>query len=398
VDGPLLLDVVIGLLLVARTVMGFRTGLLAGSLSLAGVVGGAALGWWAGPHLLGLVSLLDSGRMIRSVTLVVLVLVGIGLGELLLGGLGRSLRGKDRARGLDAFLGGITALLVVCLVSWFTLAAVRPIAPAGFARAIDGSHAYRILDDLVPDRFNKLPSRAVDALTNELPRIFGGEEPLLPIPEPDSDALDSPAVQQAAASIVKVRTDSPNCRTDSTGSGWVVAPGRVVTNAHVVAGSSGVSVAVGGASGVLHQASVVAFDPALDLAVLVAPTLEAPALARAGEELAPGTDAVAAGFPWGGPFSLSQTRVRGVVVESGTDIYGAAGVQREVYSVRGTVRPGNSGGPLLTDDGRVAGTVFAMSAVDPQTGYALTDATTAGWLDAAAVLTEPVPTGACMTR
>ena len=84
--------------------------------------------------------------------------------------------------------------------------------------------------------------------------------------------------------------------------------------------------------------------------------------------------------------------IRGTIIENNTDLYGGPGVAREVYAIRGVVRPGNSGGPLLTADGRVAGTVFAMSALDPQTGYVLTDAATAPLLDAAGALSEPVPT------
>lgn len=396
-DSALLLDVIIAAIVIGRTFVGYRTGFLAGVLGLIGVFGGAALGWWAGPQLLGLLPVLDTTRFVRSVTLIVLVVIGIMVGELLLGGLGRRLRGRDRATGADAFFGAVASFLAIGLVVWFALSAMRPVAPAPLARAIDDSYGYRVLDVAIPDRFNKLPGRAADALVAELPKLFGGQEPQLPIPEPDTDALNTPGVQQAAASIVQVRTDAPDCRTDSSGSGWVVAPGRVITNAHVVAGAAGVTIAVGGWPGITHGATVVGLDPDLDLAVLAVPTLDAPALTRASEQLVPGADAVAAGYPWGGPYTLNQTRVRGVVIENGADIYGEEGIAREVYAVRGTVRPGNSGGPLLSDDGRVAGTVYAMSAIDPQTGYALTDAATAGWLDAAPTLTEPVATGACMT-
>lgn len=397
-DATLLLDVIVVLLVLGRTVLGFRTGFVAGLFGITGVIGGALLGWWAGPQLIELMPVLDTNRLVRSVILILLVGIGIALGEFLLGGLGRRIRGEDRARGADAFFGGVVALVVVCLVVWFALTAVRPVAPSGLAQAIDRSHSYRILDTATPDALNRWPGRAADALASELPKLFGGDEPLLPIPEPDSDSLGTPGVQAAAQSIVQIRTDSPECRSDSAGSGWVVAPERVITNAHVVAGSEAVTVSVGGPAGQALAASVVGYDPVLDLAVLAVPTLTAPALGRAPEQLPAGADAVAAGYPWGGPYTLNQTRVRGVVVENGTSIYGDGVADRQVYAVRGTVRPGNSGGPLLTAEGLVAGTVYAMSALDPQTGYALTDAATGPWLDAAAGLTEAVDTGACMTN
>lgn len=395
-DGGQVLDLVLGLILLGRGLYGLRTGFVAGLFSLVGLLAGGWAGVWAGPQLVALSPALDANRLGRSLGLIGAVILGAVLGELLLGSIGRQLRGGKRARGLDAVGGLISAVLVVAVVAWTLLSAVRPVTPPVLGQAIDQSRVYQVLDQAVPDRFNEFPGRAVDAIVAQLPEVFGGDEPILPIPEPDNDAVNTPQVQQAAASIVQVRTDAPSCATDSAGSGWVVAPQRVVTNAHVVAGSAQVAVSVTG-TGPALAATVVGFDPDLDLAILVVPELAAAPLARA-EPLAAGTDAVAAGFPWGGPYALSATRIRGTVIENGTDIFGEPGVPREVYAIRGVVRPGNSGGPLLTGDGRVAGTVFAMSLVDAQTGYVLTDAATASWLDQASALVDPVPTGGCVTR
>ena len=394
-DAPLLLDLVIGLVFLLRLLSGLRTGLLVGLFSLVGVVAGAAGGFWAGPRLVVLWPELDASRILRSASLIIVVMVGMGMGEALLGGIARRMRGKSRAKDADAFLGGVAAVLAVAAVTWFLLTAVRPFSPIPLARAIDNSLVYQTLDKLIPDQVRDLPGKAVDTLITELPKVFGGDEPQLPVPEPDADALDNALVLKASASVVQVRTDAPTCRSDSAGSGWVVSPQRVVTNAHVVAGASDIAVSVG-ALGWLRDAEVVAFDPDLDLAILAVPGLDAPALPRAPENQPVGADVVAAGYPWAGPYTLSQGRVRGTVVENGADIYGEPGVPREVYAIRGDVNPGNSGGPLLTPDGRVAGTVFAKSAIDPQTGYVLTDAATAPWLDAAAGLSEPVGNGGCL--
>lgn len=394
-DAPLLLDLVIGLILVGRVLVGVRDGFLVGMLSLVGMAAGAAGGVWAGMRLVDLVPTPDSSRWLRTVTLMIVVLVGVALGEAIFGGLARRIRDSSRAKGLDAFFGGLTAAVVMGVVVWFLLSAIRPLAPEPFTRAIEQSRVYQVLDATVPDRFNEWPGRAADVVLTELPKVFGGEEPELPIPEPANDVLDDPRVQQAAPGVVQVRTDSPSCRADSEGSGWVVSPQRVVTNAHVVAGSSTVSVSVAG-RGPQLDAQVVAFDPDLDLAILAVPAMTSAPLGRASENQPVGAAAVAAGFPWGGPFTLTPSRIRGTVVENGTDIYGDPGMAREVYAIRGTVRPGNSGGPLLTSDGRVAGTVFAMSAVDGQTGYVLTDAATAPLLEQAAELAEPVATGGCL--
>lgn len=396
-DAPLLLDLIVGLVIVGRAVVGMRNGFLVGSLSLFGVLAGAAGGVWAGLWLVDQVPTPDQSRLFRTVTLLVVSLIGIALGEAVLGSLARRIRGHDRAKGFDAFLGGLSAAVVAGALVWFLLGAIRPFAPEFLSSAIGQSRVYHLLDVTVPDRFNELPGRAADVLVKGLPKVFGGDEPQLPTHEPDGTVLGDPRVQQAASGVVQVQTLAPNCRSDSAGSGWVVSDQRVVTNAHVVAGSSTVGVSVTG-TGPLLDAQVVAFDPDLDLAILAVPALEAAPLPRAPESQPQGADAIAAGFPWGGPFSLSESRIRGTVVEEGADIFGGPGIAREVYAIRGVVRPGNSGGPLLTVDGRVAGTVFAMSAVDDQTGYVLTDAATAPMLDQAAALADPVPTGACLTR
>lgn len=394
-NGALWLDIFIGLLIVARATVGARSGFTVGTLGLLGLGAGAVAGFWAAPLVVGFFPILDSSRNLRSTTIMLVVLGCIALGEAIFGAIGHRIRGRDRARGPDAFFGAVAAALVMSFVIWFVITAVRPFLPASVTGVISQSRLYLAMDIAMPDEFNELPGRAVEVLRSELPRVFGGAEPELPASEPDTDSLSRPEVQQAAASIVQVRTDAPSCRSDSTGSGWVVAPERVVTNAHVVAGSSWVGVSIGG-RGPWQDTSVVAFDPDLDLAILAVPGLAAAALPRASENLPLGADVVAAGFPWGGPYSLSQARIRGTVIENGADIYGEQGISRELYSIRGEVRSGNSGGPLLTSDGRVAGTVFAMSALDPQTGYVLTDAATAPLLDAAAVLWEPVPTGGCL--
>lgn len=396
-DAILILDVVVGLVIVGRASVGVRNGFLVGLLSLTGVIAGAAGGVWAGLRLVELVPTPDQSRLLRTVTLLVVVLAGITLGEVILGSIGRRIRGDARAKGLDAFFGGLSAALVAGLVMWFLLSAIRPLAPEQLGRVIDQSRVYQVLGMAVPDSLHEWPGRAAQLLMTELPRVFGGDEPELPTGEPDSTVTGDPRVQQAASSVVQVQTSAPNCRSDSAGSGWVVAQGRVVTNAHVVAGSSAVGVSVSG-TGPMLGAEVVAFDPDLDLAILAVPALDAAPLSRASENQPPGADAVAAGFPWGGPLMLSESRIRGTVVEDGADIFGDPGVPREVYAIRGTVRPGNSGGPLLTLDGRVAGTVFAMSAVDEQTGYVLTDAATAPILDQAPALADPVPTGGCLVR
>lgn len=394
---PPVLDLVLAVVIVGRIIKGIRNGLLVGALGLAGVGCGGFLGLWAGPRLVTALPVLDSGRLIRTITLVVVLLVGIVLGEFVGGLIGRRIRGRDRAQGWDAALGGIAAAVIAALVTWGALSLARPVAPSAVRSAIDGSIIYRALDTAVPNQFDQVPQQALNSLVNALPKAFGGVEPSLPVAPPNNNSASSPGVDAAAASIVQVMSQAPACTSDASGSGWVVANERVVTNAHVVAGADRVQISVRGTAAAL-DATTVAFDPKLDLAVLSVPGLKSSALARATGNQPTGQDVVAAGFPWGGPYTLSAARIRGTVTEQSNDIYGGPGIPREVYSIRGVVRPGNSGGPLLTLDGSVAGTVFAMSVVDNQTGYVLTDAATAPILDQAASLVNPVGTGSCVAR
>jgi S1-C subfamily serine protease len=183
------------------------------------------------------------------------------------------------------------------------------------------------------------------------------------------------------------------CNRSQEGSGWVLADGVVVTNAHVVAGVSQPKVRVGG-QGRSYDGQVVVFDPVRDLAVIDVDGLHAPALTRAGD-LARGDLAVVAGFPLDGPYRLDSARVRDVITARGEDIYGSKPSVREVYSLYARVQPGNSGGPLLDPRGRVVGVVFAKSLDDDSTGYALTMDEASPVLEAGLSADRRVSTGAC---
>jgi S1-C subfamily serine protease len=165
-----------------------------------------------------------------------------------------------------------------------------------------------------------------------------------------------------------------------------------MTNAHVVAGVAQPTVRATG--GDVLDARVVAYDPLRDLAGLFVPGLDAPAL-RFDPTAQRGDAAVVAGFPRGGPYRLDAARVREQISARGPDIYGRAQVTRQVLSLFTTIQPGNSGGPLLSSDGRVYGVIFAKSVDDPQTGYALTVAEAQRVANPAATATTGVSTGDC---
>ncbi|AKT52535.1 hypothetical protein ADJ73_02530 [Arsenicicoccus sp. oral taxon 190] len=393
------MDVLLALLLLSAALNGWRHGFVLATFSTAGLVGGAALGMWLLPPLLDDVAALQRSLPLRAGALCLGVLVIASLGQLLLGRLGAGLRAHNRLRPtqlVDALAGAVASVLVVAALAWFAGDTLRLAAPGGVARTVAGSRVLRGIDAVMPAQVGRVFAGFRSQLeASDFPRVFEGlgAEPIAPAQPPDPRVAQTPGVVAARRSVVKVVGDAPSCRRQQDGSGWVTAPHRVVTNAHVVAGTTQVRVQAGG-EGRAYAATVVAFDPRLDVAVLLVPELQAAPLQVAGT-LPANAGAVVAGFPGGGPYRLGAARVRSVMAARGSDIYGSAGALRQVYSLYATVRPGNSGGPLLTTDGRVAGTIFAQSVDDPSTGYALTTSATQEAVAAGATSTAPAATGRC---
>jgi S1-C subfamily serine protease len=394
-----LLDVVLALVLVAYAVSGYRQGFVVGVMSLVGFLCGGAVGMWLLPELLGRLHALDENVVSRTVILVVGVFVIASLGQAAAVGVGLRVRRELRmrpARALDSVLGAVATVVAVSLLVWFMAGAVRGSAPAPLARGIGGSRIVQTIDRFVPAQTAQLFAGFRSVLDREgFPKVFEGlqSEPIAPVAPPDSKRAFSPGADRAAASIVKITGVAESCNRGQEGSGWVVSPERVVTNAHVVAGMTLEHVRIQG-EGRSYDASVVVFDAKRDLAVLSVPGLPAPALTQ-GPDLKPSDGAIVAGFPLDGPYRLDPARVREVIRARGADIYGSPGVVREVYSLFARVEPGNSGGPLLSPAGEVVGVVFAKSLDDENTGYALTMDEARPVLQAAGSSFSPVNTGGC---
>jgi S1-C subfamily serine protease len=166
-----------------------------------------------------------------------------------------------------------------------------------------------------------------------------------------------------------------------------------MSNAHVVAGSDSVTV---NASGTDYDATVVSYDPDADISILDVPNLPSQPLTFADKSAETGTDALVLGYPGGGEFAATPARIRETIELNGPDIYRTANVTREVYTVRGTVRQGNSGGPLMDLNGKVLGVVFGAAVDDPDTGFVLTAKEVSRQM-ARIGGTAPVATGACIS-
>jgi S1-C subfamily serine protease len=219
--------------------------------------------------------------------------------------------------------------------------------------------------------------------------------PIIDVKPPDATLTAGvrAEVRKAARSTVKIYATSPDCSRRTEGSGFVFAPHYVMTNAHVVAGSREVGVQAPGGGN--PAATVVLYDSDRDVAVLRVPGLGAPALQFAGRPASFGDPAVVLGYPQDGPLTVGSARVRSRSEVRGADIYGNGVVHREVYTVRAVVRSGNSGGPLLADDGTVLGVVFATALESPDTGFVLTASEISSDAQQGSGRTAAAATGGC---
>jgi S1-C subfamily serine protease len=221
-----------------------------------------------------------------------------------------------------------------------------------------------------------------------------GAERILAIPAPDTGVVASSAVQAASSSVVRIQGVAPSCQRSIEGSGFVISPDHVLTNAHVVAGVASRQT-VTTDTGDTRDATVVFYDPQVDVAVLYVPGLHLTPLRFAGTAN-PGDNAVVAGFPLDATsLHLVPARIGGVQNAQGPNIYQTSTVTRQIYEIRAVVKSGNSGGPLLSPSGTVDGVVFAAAVGVSDTGFALTATEVSSDATAGEQLTSPVSTGAC---
>lgn len=377
---------------------GWRQGFVAGLASFIGFLGGGLLAAYALPHLIEPINLPD---VMGALVLATAILAAALLGQTLTSRAGRRLRNAitwSPARAVDNLGGAVLNVTALAVVLWVIASAVAVLPEQSLVRQVRGSAVITGIDRVVPDAARDFFVGLRDAVAaSPLPRVFAGigYDAGPQVPAPDPALLRDPAVRAAWPSLVRITTTE--CQTGVSGSGFVYAPDRIMTNAHVVAGVASPRVRIPG-DPQSYAATIVAFDPSIDLAVLAVPGLTATPLAFADRVATTGDPAVVAGFPGGGELVAAPARIRARIDARGEDIYGRAGVMREVYSFRGEVRPGNSGGPLLAPDGRVYGVIFAAGLDDDETGYAITAAQASAIATVGEVATAPAPTGPCRTR
>jgi S1-C subfamily serine protease len=380
------LDWLIVAFALAMGVWGYQQGLIVGVLSLGGFAIGAFLGSRLGPALLAEGShspyapatALAGALLIGGIVAVSLEEVAIATRRRLLGASGRR-----PGVAIAESSGGAVLLVALALGLAWLFGAVALNAPGakGLRKAVQRSAILRALNNAFPPS-----SSLINALNRIDPRVaIQGPSP--DVAAPDSKIARDPQVQAASASVVRVLGTA--CGLGVEGSGWVAAPGLVVTNAHVVAGESDTSVTPVGRSSI--DATVVHYDPRNDLALLRVSGLDENPLPVA-SDVRSGTPGAVLGYPENGPFTIAPARVGATGPVVTEDSYGRGPVTRELTALRGEVRSGNSGGPLVDGDGRVMGTVFAATTQGKPGGYAVPNAVVSSALGDS---TGQVGTGPC---
>lgn len=379
-----LVDAGIILFAVALGAIGYQRGLIASAPPLAGFVGGVALGARIGP------ALLPEGAESPYAPLVA-VLSGVLVGAFLavaLDGVGRAFRRRvlgGTVGVLDGIGGALLLAALALLVAWgFGAVALHAADPdvRRLREAVQQSSILGALNEALPPSG---PLLRVLRRVDPTPVVRG---PDADVAAPDERALAEPAVRDAGSATVRVLGTA--CGLGVAGSGWVAAPGVVVTNAHVVAGEQDTSVAT--AAGIEHDATAVHYEPRNDLAVLAVPGLGEPALELA-DRARRGEDAAVIGYPENGPLTFTAARMGRTGEVTSQDSYGRGPVQRRITAFRADVRSGNSGGPVVNAEGRVVTTVFgASTGSDRRNGLGVPNQVVARAL--AGELT-PTDTGAC---
>jgi len=379
-------------------VHGLRLGAAMQVLTFGGLLLGLVLGALAAPPVAKAVHGATAKTLVALTVLIGVATIVSGLGRLLGARSGHFLQ-RLRLGPVDSALGVVVAVACALVVTWLVAILLQQTRYSSLDRSLQQSRIVRALDAVLPPIPSVFAGVERFLAQNGFPVVFAGLPPqtAAPVSLP-TDASARAAVLHAEGSTVQVA--GQGCGVIQEGSGFVVAPGLVVTNAHVVAGIASPDVI--DATG-RHPATAALFDPRLDIAVLRVPGLADLPLTVDDAIVGRGTTGVVMGFPGGGPLTARKAGVAAAFDAVGLDIYGTSQTTREIYQLDAVVQPGNSGGPLVASgdptiaDGTVIGVVFARSTTNTTVGYALAMPAVRADVASAQARTAKVSTGACVS-
>ena len=387
-----LLDWLLLLLVAAYALSGYWQGFITGAFATVGLLGGGLFGIWVAPIALG-----DAEPSLWvSLGALFIVILSATLGQAFLQYAGARLRERitwQPVRAVDAIGGAVLSSFAVLLVAWALGVAVTGSRIGPVTPIVRESRVLAEVDGVVPDRaYQALEAFNSVVGTTFFPRYLEpfAPERIISVDAPDAAIARDPQVRNAQEAVLKIRGNN-DCGRGVEGTGFLIRDDRLMTNAHVVAGVDDPEVMVGEDS---IDADVVYYNSDLDVAVLAIDPLSRTPLVF-NESAEDGDSAAILGYPEDGPYDVQAARIRAEQRLRSPDIYGRGSVIREVFSLRGLVRPGNSGGPLVNAAGQVTGVIFAASVTDEDTGYALTASAVAEARDQGIAATNEVGTGDC---
>lgn len=388
-----LFDLVLVALAVAAVVGGYRLGFVTRVISWIGLGLGLALAVRIAP---GVVSRLDGSRSGLALVLTIgLLVLGASLGQALgfvVGGRLRPRRADGLGGRVDGLFGAGAGLAGLVALTWLLLP-VLAVAPTWISRPVTTSYAAQAIDSYLPPAPDAMEALRGLVGNDAFPEVFDALRPSPELgPPPPETGLSESTSDQVARSVVKV--EGLACSRIQDGTGWVVAPDTVMTNAHVVSGESDTEVIRD--DGRRLAANVIAFDPERDLAVLAVDDLDRPALEMRPEEVSEGAVGGVFGHPGGEPLRIAPFRVARTMLASGRDIYGDRTTRREVLEVSAALRPGDSGSALIDPEGQVVGVAFAIARDQADVAYALATSEVTPVLAAADRRAE-VSAGSCLS-
>jgi S1-C subfamily serine protease len=380
-------------LLLLAIVFGWRSGALPQIAGLVGAVLGVLAGLALIPWLLS--TLVNAPAAARAGAVIVVLLGLVGLGEAIgtqLGRRGSRLLGAGLLGAMDRVGGAIVGAGQAVLIIWLAGGILATGAVPQLGQLAQTSKAVRAIAVLMPPPTEIVLELGKALDETGLPDVFLGLErlPAAPVDLP-ADPVAQAIGLAAAASVPRIQADA--CDIRSTGTGFVIAIGYVITNAHVVAGARAINVQTSTGS---WPATAVLFDPELDVAVLRVDGLIAPSLIFASREPSRGALGATIGYPGGGDATVEAAAVTDAYDAEGLDITGTERVTRRIVELRAQIEPGDSGGPLLLVDGTVGGVVFAESRSDRTVGYALSPTDVAVAVGPALGRTRAVALGPCL--
>lgn len=385
------LDVFIVIFLASSLIRGIEVGFVRQFCSTLGFFVGLFLGVWIESHFINYLDSADQRAVFALLVTLACAITCMLVGEYFGLRLKFKISEGKWSDKLDRVFGSFLAAITLLAAVWLGAAIFRNMPIDSWQRQIRSSRIVALLNHRLPSAPELLTKLGHLIDPNGFPQVFTGLEPTIKkdAPLPNMGVLTD-AVQKSRDSVVKIAGEG--CGGVVQGTGFVVGDDEVMTNAHVIAGVEQPQILDGNGQ---HSAQIILFDSELDLAILRATNLAGDALTLNTNDTERGTPAAIVGFPGNEGFHAGPAAVLESFVAVGHDIYNHGKTERSVYSLRGHVEQGNSGGPLIDKKGDVLGVIFAKSTSYDQIGYALTAEQVSDSLETATKRTSTVDSGSC---